>query len=407
MTELPASPVDPLEQLLHRCRREELLPLARLARVDTSLGLSDLARLTARFTRFHASHGVSNLWRRGEGRPYPAILAEAAAILKVEVQADPELTELAVLRRWFVLRWEGQTPEARAILWSRMGLGTDAPADGEGAAVEAERRLGRGFGYWISEQRDRLRKSLGWIAVGLGFTPIGCALRPVLMPWMIWTLLRPPPEKLVEMVVEIARLRQMVKRRVTIGVVGSPSSGKDSAIRALFGIETGNISPVAGSTKEVSIQRMPGATALYVVNTPGLGDVVEAVTEEARQVLDHIDLYLYVVNAEGGVQAREKADHSRCVATGKPVMALVNKVDVLRARDRDRYLSDARAKLGVEEENFAAVAFDPLPELAPGPINLETVHRWLRQKLGELGKDPEELPELPAVTPRTPESETA
>jgi tRNA U34 5-carboxymethylaminomethyl modifying GTPase MnmE/TrmE len=219
------------------------------------------------------------------------------------------------------------------------------------------------------------------------------------MPWALWALLRPPPEKRVEMVVEVARLRQVVKRRVTIGVVGSPSSGKDSAIKALFGIDTGNISPVAGSTREVSIQRLPGATALFVVNTPGMGDVVEAVTEEARQVLDHIDLYLYVVNAEGGVQAREKADQGRCVATGKPVLTVVNKVDVLRPRDKDRYLEDARAKLGVEPQNFAAVAFDPLPQLAPGPINLGFVHDWLRTQLEALGKDPEELPPLPTPSP--------
>lgn len=399
MSDLTAPSAEPLEQLLHRCRREELLPLARMARVDTSLGLSDLARLTARFTRFHASHGISNVWRRGEGRPYREILEDAAAILKVPTEPDLETTELRLLRRWFVLRWEGQTPEARAILWQRLGLGTDAPVDGEGAAVEAERRLGRGFGYRIGEQRDRLRTSLGWVAVVLGLTPIGCIFRPVLLPWMAWNMFRPPPEKLVEMVVEVARLRQVVKRRVTIGVVGSPSSGKDSAIKALFGIDSGNISPVAGSTKEVSIQRIPGATALFVVNTPGLGDVVEAVTEEARQVLNHIDLYLYVVNAEGGVQAREKADHAHCVATGKPVMALVNKVDVLRARDRDRYLQDARAKLGVAEEDFAAVAFDPLPQLSPGPINLEMVHAWLRRKLVESGKDPDELPPLPAPPP--------
>jgi hypothetical protein len=138
---------------------------------------------------------------------------------------------------------------------------------------------------------------------------------------------------------------------------------------------------------------------LFLVNTPGMGDVMESVTEEARQVLDHIDLYLYLVNAEGGVQARELADYQRCVATGKPVLALVNKVDVLRPRDKDKYLADARAKLGAPEDAFLPVAFDPLPELAPGPIGLPAVHAWLSARLVELGKDPSELPAIPAGSP--------
>ena len=154
------------------------------------------------------------------------------------------------------------------------------------------------------------------------------------------------------------------------------------------------MSPIAGSTKEVAIQRVPGATALYLVNTPGMGDVVERVTEEARQVLDHIDVFLYLVNAEGGVQAREKADYARCVASGKPVLAVVNKIDVLRPRDKDKFLADARQKLGASEDDFVAAAFDPLPELSPTPINREAVRDWLVKKLVTLGKDPAELPPL-------------
>jgi GTPase Era involved in 16S rRNA processing len=174
--------------------------------------------------------------------------------------------------------------------------------------------------------------------------------------------------------------------------MGSPSSGKDAALSAVFGLEPSNVSPVAGSTTTVEITRLPGTSALYLVNTPGLGDVVEDVTEEARQVLDHIDLYLYVVNAQGGVQAREKADHAAAVATGRPVLSVVNKIDTLRPSDRERYLDDARAKLGVDEADFVATAFDPLPQLAESPIGVEEVRRWIEERLRELGKDPAELP---------------
>ena len=149
---------------------------------------------------------------------------------------------------------------------------------------------------------------------------------------------------------------------------------------------------VAGSTTQVEIRKLPGSTALYVVNTPGMGDVVESVTEEARQVLDHIDVYLYLVNAQGGVQAREKADHAACVARGRPVLVVVNKIDTLRERDRDRFLEDCRAKLGVSPEHVVATAFDPLPQLAPAPLGIGPVREWLQRELVALGKDESELP---------------
>ncbi len=394
---------DPLERMLHRAHRAELLSLAQLLRVNPDgLGLGDLARILAGQVRRIGSHGIGNVARGGHGRPYELVLADAARERGI-TPGEPEETELALARSWFASRWEKATPEERERVWKDLGLEDAPPEAAAEAAGVARERLGRAFDYAVTGLTYVIRP-IGWLAVGsLFLTPLGCLARPVLplfVPYFAWRALRPSPEQVGAVMLEVARIRQRVLHRVTIGVVGSPSTGKDAGIKALFGIDTGNISPIAGSTKEVAIQRLPGATALFIVNTPGLGDVMESVTEEARQVLDHIDLYLYIVNAEGGVQARELADYQRCVATGKPVLALVNKVDVLRARDRDRYLADARGKLGAVEDAFLPVAFDPLPQLAPGPIGLEAVHAWIAGQLVALGKDPSELPALP--TPAVP-----
>lgn len=399
------SPADPLEALLHRCHHDELLPLARILRLDPApFGLGDLARNLARELRRLGAHGLVNAAiRGGEGPAYPEVLARAAARLGVHGKTEEEL-ELGIVRVTFASGWDRLPPAERARLWEGLGLELPAPEAGEAALVKAGADLGRAFGYRVSRTVDAVTdpRHAGWLATVL-LHPAGCLVRPFLLPLVplviAWKL-RSDPERVRHAILEVARLRQVVLHRITVGVVGSPSTGKDAAVRALFGIETGNISPVAGSTKEVSIQQLPGATALYVVNTPGLGDVVERVTEEARQVLDHIDVYLYLVNAEGGVQARELADHRRCVATGKPVLVVVNKVDVLRERDREAYLADARAKLGVAEEDFVAAAFDPLPQLAPGPIGREAVHAWLARRLAEAGKDPGELPPLPVLVAR-------
>ncbi len=387
---------DPLERLFVRCHRDELVALADVLRVaHEGVGMDLVAHNLARATRRLARHGLANaVFGKGEGPPWEEALA---GLVAHPVGYDEvEEAELEVVRDAEATRWAALPAEARHALWTQLGLTGQPPDDGDAAMVQARAELGRGFGYLLTQASTRLfaprRLPLLLLLAMIPF--VGCILRPILVMVGIASAayaLRADKERLTVVVFHVARLRQVVLRRITVGLVGSPSTGKDAGIRALFGIDSGNISPVAGSTRTVNIQRVPGATALYVVNTPGLGDVVQSVTDEARQVLRHIDVYLYVVNAEGGVQARELADYQACLASGKPVLALVNKVDLLRPRDKDRYLADARAKLGAPEEDFLPVAFDPMPELSPAPIGLEQVRAWLGRTLVELGKDPAEI----------------
>ena len=396
--------MDPLETLLHRCHRDELLPLAGILRVKhEGVGMGDLSRALAIMLRRIGTHDLANAaLRGGHGLPYPQVVRIVAEQYRVPVRpdADESSVERAIIAAHFQKSWDNKDTAARKAMWEELGIAGPAPDTAEGALTAAANTLGKSFDYVLSTTVNVVTKPPGMaLFVLLNVSPLGFLFRAFvvpLLPLYLWWKLRPDGARLGAAVLEVARLRQIVLHRVTIGVVGSPSSGKDAGIRAMFGIDTGNISPIAGSTKEVAIQRAPGSTALYLVNTPGMGDVVERVTEEARQVLDHIDVYLYVVNAEGGVQAREKSDYDRCRATGKPVLALINKIDVLRPRDKDKYLADARGKLGAPEDAFMAVAFDPLPELSPGPIGLEAVHAWIQQRLVDLGKDPEELPPLPS-----------
>ncbi len=396
---------DPLERLFLRCHRDELLPLAELVAVkEAGVGLGLLARNLARATRRLARHGLVNaMFGRGDGPPWTEVLATMTGQRLVGYD-EVEEAELRIVREVQAVRWGALAVGEREALWTSLGLAGSPPEAGADAMTEAQSQLGRAFGYVMTQARTGVFKPsrLPLLLVLAAIPGLACVLQPILMVLALstfaWTF-RADPARLEAVVLHVARLRQVVVRRITIGFVGSPSTGKDAGIRALFGVDSGNISPVAGSTKRVNIQRVPGATALYVVNTPGLGDVVQAITDEAKEVLAHIDVYLYVVNAEGGVQARELADYRACVASGKPVLALVNKVDLLRPRDRDRYLADAREKLKAGAGDFLAVAFDPMPELSPYPIGMEELRAWLEATLIELGKDPGELPLLPIRQP--------
>ncbi len=393
---------DPLERLLDRCHRAELVRLAAVIGVKAeAVGQGDLAAACARAVRDAGSHELGTAFRSGQALPYAEIVADAARHRRLPV-GDVEANEQAIVRAAFESKWEQLNDAERVALWRSLRLSDAPPATGREAIARAVASLGHKVNFALAQlNRSPHAPAATPFALALMISPLGCLIRPFALlaaPFLIGRM-APKTERVEAAVLEIARIRQLVRHRVTIGIVGSPSTGKDAGIKALFGIDTGNVSPIAGSTREVSIQQVPGATALFLVNTPGMGDVVERVTEEARQILDHIDVYLYVVNAEGGVQAREKADYDRCRSSGKPVLALVNKVDVLRPRDVDRFLEDTRKKLDAPPEHFTPVAFDPLPELAPGPLHLEAVHAWLRDRLAELGKDPQELPPLPTRPP--------
>jgi GTP-binding protein EngB required for normal cell division len=382
-----SEPADTLPELLRRCHRDELLPLAASLSVNPhNMGLAALAGSCALSLRRRGGHMVVNQLRRGgDGPPYADILVGLCARQRLPVPEDIESAELTLLRWWAGRAWGRLDDTQRARLTEALGLSAlpeQPPEDVTTLTV-----------------RGRLGELVPWnVGAAVLFGPARLLLIPLLPLWpllavigLLW-LGRPRDEKLLPAVLEVARLRQVVRHRVTVGFVGSPSTGKDAAIRAIFGVDSGNIDPVAGSTKTVAITRLPGATALYVVNTPGMGDVVESVTEEARQVFDHIDVYLYLVNAQGGVQERELSDWRRCQATGRPVAAIINKIDTLRPEDRQRYLDDARAKLSAPEEDFFAAAFDPLPQLSEEPIGLKAVQDWIADRLTGLGKDPAELP---------------
>lgn len=374
-----------LEDLLRRCHAAELEPLAQVLGIDpVGMGLSQLSRALAVTLRRRGAQDLENIVKRkGEGPPYREVLQRLADRRGVDATGAVEEVERRLLEAWLREAWPRLEPEERERLWARLELETPAPADAEAALVSVGERLAIGA-------------KVGAGAVGLTALRISALFVPPLVPlsgllW-VWWLGRTRDEVVLPAVLEVSALRQTVRHRVTVGVVGSPSCGKDAAIKAIFGIDSGNVSPVAGSTSTVEITRLDGSTALYVVNTPGLGDVIETVTEEARQVLDLIDVFVYVVNAQGGVQARELEDYLDCVRRNRPVLAVVNKVDTLRQSDRERYLADAREKLGAPEEDFLAAAFDPLPQLSEEPIGLAEVRSWIEERLQGLGKDPRELP---------------
>ncbi len=187
-----------------------------------------------------------------------------------------------------------------------------------------------------------------------------------------------------------AELDRAMAERLTLAFLGSASCGKDAAIRALFGVDFGEVDPIPGSTDELRVVDIAGDGRFLVVNAPGFGDVREEVDSVARKVLENLDLVIYVVNAEGGASIDEKSDLDAIRARGDgsfPTLVCLNKIDLIREHQRDEFVQATLGQLGVAPEDAVVCAFDPHPALADNPIGLELIIQWIDESLREHGKE--------------------
>ncbi len=182
-------------------------------------------------------------------------------------------------------------------------------------------------------------------------------------------------------------LATALSQKLTIAFLGSASSGKDSAIRALFGFDFGDISPIPGSTDRLKAIPLDAEGNVLVVNAPGFGDIRPEVDSVARKLLDSLDIVIYVVNCEGGATIDEKRDLEAIRALGRPVLVCLNKVDLIRPAQREHFVEATVAQLGVPRTMAIVCAFDPLPQLAPEPIGVSYVVDWISKQLQESGKE--------------------
>ncbi|MCB9743197.1 MAG: DUF697 domain-containing protein [Alphaproteobacteria bacterium] len=184
-------------------------------------------------------------------------------------------------------------------------------------------------------------------------------------------------------------LDKMLSGRLTLAFLGSASAGKDAAIRALFGVDFGEVDPVPGSTERLRVVALDGEGRFLVINAPGFGDIRAEVDAVARGWLDHLDLVVYVVNAEGGATIDERRDLEaiRRRAGGGPTLVCLNKIDLIRPHQREEFVARTLEQLGVPPTEAVACAFDPHPAIAEEPLNLDKVIAWIDGRLKESGKE--------------------
>ncbi|MEZ4315882.1 MAG: DUF697 domain-containing protein [Myxococcota bacterium] len=178
-----------------------------------------------------------------------------------------------------------------------------------------------------------------------------------------------------------------LQQTLAVAFLGSASAGKDSAIRALFGLDFGQVDPIPGSTDRIRVAPVDVDGRVLVINAPGFGDVRSEVDREARKALDQLDIAIYVLNCDGGATIDEKNDLDAVRALGRPTLVCLNKIDLIRPDQREDFIRQTRIQLGVKPEDSVVTAFDPLPVLSEEPIGVDRVIAWIHSHLSDNGKN--------------------
>lgn len=154
-----------------------------------------------------------------------------------------------------------------------------------------------------------------------------------------------------------------------VAIVGPVNSGKSTLFNTLQGREVSPVAAVPGTTQALQHEQW-GPFSL--TDTPGFGEVngVDRANIALQGVRDASAIVL-VLDAVAGVRQSDYALLQQLRATGKPVIVVLNKMDLI-VEGLDAVVADARAKLGepdlipISAKEGTNVARPLLPRLIDG-----------------------------------------
>lgn len=124
-----------------------------------------------------------------------------------------------------------------------------------------------------------------------------------------------------------------------VAVVGRPNVGKSTFVNSVIGRKVSIISPKPQTTRnQIRGIYTSEATQIIFVDTPGIHkpkhELGKFMNKEAFAALDGVDLILYIIDAIGDFRAGEEFIIERLVKTEVPVILVVNKIDLVKDKNR-------------------------------------------------------------------------
>jgi small GTP-binding protein len=141
-------------------------------------------------------------------------------------------------------------------------------------------------------------------------------------------------------------LVQQVEREThaQMTIVGPVNAGKSTLFNALKGVEVSPVSAAPGTTRAPVKERFG---PFLLVDTPGFQTGDTGWTRIALRSAEKADLVILLLDGEVGLRQADLSFYRRLQTLGRPVMVVLNKIDVLSRVEVSWVLSQAKDALGV------------------------------------------------------------
>lgn len=354
----------------------------------------------ARTIRKLGSNDFATLFRVGEGVQYSEVVFDVGNKLKANVleRNSVEKNESIILLKMFEDALERMTEEEKRAIFRSIGLNERELPTGPITTAVLQGLLCQYGGFYIYQisviVANMFSKAL--LGVGLSFATnaaitrtVGTLLGPIgwiaTGLWLAIDLAGPAYRKTVPAVIHIALLRSILVNKITIGVVGDGSSGKDSLVKAVFGLDT-DINPIAGSTETALSYSLNEKGNAVLVNYPGFNDYRSRVNKYNDDLLHHTDAFIMVVDINRGISKVDIDILKKIKTFNKPILICLNKIDLAKSQ-ADFLKLEETAKSRLKGYPMINTSFDPDIRLQNTTFGCLSVYNWITKAIEDAGKN--------------------
>lgn len=173
---------------------------------------------------------------------------------------------------------------------------------------------------------------------------------------------------------------------IKVAIIGAENVGKSTLLNTLLGKSLSETSPIPGTTKGVIRRafgkvKIPksmknpfgGADEVVLIDTAGLFDPKrefrgKVLSEERfKSILDEIassDVVIHMIDAQQGLhRGMEKLHHMLKFRYGKPIIVLINKIDLVPEEQVKKVRALVKKRLEQDAISLSLVTFEGFNEL--------------------------------------------
>ena len=168
-----------------------------------------------------------------------------------------------------------------------------------------------------------------------------------------------------EITKDFKKIEEPDDNRIKFSIIGRPNVGKSSLVNALLNEERVIVSNVAGTTRDaIDTPFTYHEQEFTVIDTAGMrkkGKLYESVEKysllRALKAIDRSDVCVLVVNAEEGIIEHDKHIAGYALESGKPIVIVVNKWDLIENKDKEMKLFTEKIRNNFQFMPYASIVY--------------------------------------------------